>query len=56
MLDSRQTDAVAHRTLRIDVDEQCLPAATRQGARQVDGGRGLPDPSLLADDGENSSH
>jgi hypothetical protein len=55
MRDSREPDPVAHRTLRIDVDEQRLPAASRQRARQVDGGRGLADPSLLADDGENSS-
>jgi hypothetical protein len=56
LVDPGEADAVAHRALRIDVDEQRLAASACQCARQVDGCRGLPDPSLLADDREDRSH
>ena len=54
--DRQVAGAVPYRTLRIDVDEERLAAASRERARQVDGGRGLADPSLLADDREDGAH
>jgi hypothetical protein len=56
MLRARQADTVAYRALWVDVDEQRLATAAREGAREVDGRCRLADTSLLAYHSENSTH
>ena len=55
-LTAPEPHTVAHRALRIRVDEQRLQPSARKRGRQVHRCRGLADAALLADDGEDMSH
>src|SRR5690606_27447902 len=51
-----QPDAIAHRPLRVGVDDESLEAAPGEGGAEVHGGGRLADAPLLAHDGENVPH
>src|SRR6185312_5964182 len=53
---ARESGAVPHRALRIDVDQQGLHPASRERGGEVDCGGGFADSSLLAYYGEDCSH
>jgi len=52
----REAGAVAHGTLRIDVDEQRLHSASRKSGGQIHCSGGFANSSLLAYDSEDSTH
>src|SRR5512143_1317621 len=51
-----ETQPVTNRALRIGVDEERLLSAASERDSEVDGGRGLTDAALLADDREDFAH
>src|SRR5206468_10328921 len=53
---AREARPVADRTLRIDVDKQRLHSAARECCGEIYCGGGFADSSLLAYDGEDSTH
>ena len=51
-----EPDAAGQVALRVDVDQQHRSIGQREGRREIDGGRGLSDASLLIGDGKDLSH
>lgn len=51
-----QSHSVAHRALRIGIDQQGLETAACEGHGKIHRGGGLTDPTFLADDGEDAPH
>src|SRR5262252_1359338 len=51
-----EADAIADRALRVDVHDERLQPTSSERCREVDGGRRLPNSTLLTDDSEHMPH